>query len=351
VNSDAAQGDEALDYLDTAVIKLDADGRIIALNAAGAQCIGTGKSRALGQSLGALTKLPPELEESLKAVSGQGRGRHLQELQMHGGCYDCNIQFVDDGGVLLELHDLRWERQRARLQQHELQAGLMKLLSRNLGHEIRNPLGGIRGAAQMLAKELEADLQLPELAELSRMIMRESDRIEELIARFGQPTLELIPCDFYPLVTEVIDLLMAEFGESINVQRDFDPSLPPIQCDPTAVRQILLNLMRNACQAQARTILLRTRIAHEPTLLQTTSPVLRVDVVDDGAGVPPALRPLLFLPLVTGRRDGTGLGLALAQQMAATHGGMLNYEPREDQNGVSGSRFTLLLPIRSDSGE
>lgn len=341
---DASPGSAALELLDTAIIRLDAAGRVVDLNPAAEQCIGAGRERARGRSLASLTELPPELESVLTTMDGPGRDRHLQELQMRGGSYDCTVQAVDDGSVLLELHNLQWERRRSKLQQRELQAGLMELLSRNLGHEIRNPLGGIRGAAQMLAKELDNEQELPELATLARMIMRESDRIEELIARFGRPSLEPADVDFYPLLAEVIELLRAEFGDAVSIERDFDPSLPPLYCDAAALRQILLNLLRNACQAQARTIGLRTRILHDPALLQTSQAALRVEIEDDGAGVPEALRPLLFLPMVTGRRDGTGLGLALAQQMAAAHGGMLSFDPLDKR----GSRFTLLLPLRAE---
>ena len=332
----------ALELLDTAVIRLDGHARILDMNAAAEQCIGAGRERAIGNELAAVTEVAPELAEVISSPTHPGM--HLQELQMRGGLYDCTLKIGEDGGLLLELHNLQWERSRSRLQQRELQAGLMELLSRNLGHEIRNPLGGIRGAAQMLANELSNDAGLPDLATLARLIMREADRIEELIARLGRPTLEASETDFYPLLDEVIELLRAEFGDEISIERDFDPSLPTLYCDPGAVRQILHNLVRNACQAGATALILRTRIEHDPALLQSDQAALRVDIVDDGAGVPESLRPLLFLPLVTGRRDGTGLGLALAQQMAAGHGGLLTYEPRND---AQGSRFTMLMPLRT----
>lgn len=351
MNSELVRGDDALELLDTAVIRLDAQGRVVDLNAAATQCLGVGRDRARGQALGTAIDLPQELRLAIEFIPGETRGRHLQELQMPGGTYDCRIQATADGSMLLELHDLRWEHHRSRLQQREIQSGLMELLSQNLGHEIRNPLGGIRGAAQMLANELESDLDLPDLTRLARMIMRESDRIEELIARFGQPSLAKEPSEIYPLLSEVTDLILAEYGDTITIQRDFDPSIPRINCDPAAVRQILLNLVRNGCQAQSQSITLRTRIAHDPALLQSAQPVLSVQVIDDGMGVPPKLRPLLFLPLVTSRRDGTGLGLALAQQMAAAHDGLLSYQPRQEMDGSEGSCFTLLLPIRSDIHE
>ncbi|MDX1555607.1 MAG: ATP-binding protein [Xanthomonadales bacterium] len=350
MSQNSSRGALALDLLDTAVIRLDVAAHVVDLNPAAEKCIGVGRERARGQALAALTDLPQELEYALEAAPRQGL--HLQELRMRGGVYDCTVQSVEDGSLLLELHDLQWERSRMKLQQRELQSGLMELLSRNLGHEIRNPLGGIRGAAQMLAKELSDEMDSPDLATLARMIMRESDRIEELIARFGQPLLHPAETAFYPLLDEVIELLTAEFGTQVRIDRDFDPSLPPLHCDAGAVRQILHNLLRNACQAQASRIRLRTRVVHDPSLLQTRHAALKVDVEDDGVGVPESLRPLLFLPMVTGRRDGTGLGLALAQQMAAAHGGLLSYEPCSNEAGDnSGSRFTLLLPLGNGEAE
>lgn len=344
---DEARRAAALELLDTAVVLLDSGGCVLELNAAAEQCLGAGRERARGQPLDAVTEVPVELGQAVLAMPGNGAGRHLQELKMRGGSYDCTVQTGDDGSLLLEFHNLEWERRRMKLQQRELQSGVMELLSRNLGHEIRNPLGGIRGAAQMLATELGSEQELPELATLARLIMRESDRIEELIARFGQPSLQPADTDFYPLLMEVLELLRAEFGETVRIEQDFDPSLPPLHCDAAAVRQILHNLLLNACQAQAGVVLLRTRVVHDPALLQSAHAALRIDVEDDGAGVPEALRPLLFLPMVTGRRDGTGLGLALAQQMAAAHGGMLTYESLPGEGGDGGSRFSLILPLRS----
>jgi len=129
----------------------------------------------------------------------------------------------------------------------------------------------------------------------------------------------------------------------VRIERDYDPSIPEISADASAIRRVFLNLLRNACQAGATVIRLRTRIEHSHALLQTgPGSVIRVDISDNGLGVPEALRSLLFLPLVTGRRDGTGLGLALSQQIASAHGGLLTFEPLE-----RGSRFTLFLPFVS----
>ena len=172
MNSELVRGGDALELLDTAVIRLDEQGRVVDLNVAATQCLGVGKDRARGQALGTVVDLPQELRLAIEFIPGETRGRHLQELQMPGGTYDCRIQATADGSMLLELHDLRWEHHRSRLQQREIQSGLMELLSQNLGHEIRKPLGGIRGAAQMLANELESEVDGQDLTRLELLCVR-----------------------------------------------------------------------------------------------------------------------------------------------------------------------------------
>ena len=336
---------ELLDLLDSAVILLDRGGRIERMNAAAEQCIAAGRDRALGRPLADVTFLPPEVRAALRQPPRDGSGLRLHEIALAGGQFDCTLKTTRDGGLLLELHDLEWEHRRTRLQQRELQTGLLDLLGRNLGHEIRNPLGGIRGAAQMLAAELAA----PDMAQLARLIMREADRIDELLHSLGQPRFANEPFDLYPVLDEAIGLLKAEFGARVAFNRDFDPSIPPILGDAAAIRRVLLNLLRNACEARSRRVELRTRIEHGGALLQATrAGVLRLDVTDDGEGVPDSLRGLLFLPMVTGKRGGTGLGLALSQQIAAAHGGLICYEPA-GAGGSTGSRFSLYLPLERQS--
>ena len=326
-----------LDLLDTVVIRLDGMGRLIQMNAAAENCFLVSRDRAMGRVIWEVAAVPLELRDAIHDPPGTSQGLRLHELKLGGGIYDCTIQAVEDGTLLLELNNLEWEHMRVRLQQREVQTGMLGLLSRNLAHEVRNPLGGIRGAAQMLAAELESG----ELCTLARLIMLESDRIDELILRFGQPELVRRQVDIYPLLDEAIDLLGAEFGDSVHVERDYDPSIPAIRADATAIRQVIVNLLRNACQANSKLVVIRTRVEHSSALLQSDeNSVLRLDVIDDGQGVPESLQSLLFLPLVTGRRDGTGLGLSLSQQIASAHGGLLTFEALD-----KGSRFSLYLPL------
>lgn len=337
MTADSQQIQRVLDLLDTGVVRLDDAGLIRFMNSAAEHCLLVSRDRAVGNRLEDIAHVPEELTRAMGAEDEMGYSIRLHEVRLGGELYDCTVQMTRDGWRMLEFHNLEWEQMRLRLQQREVQTGMLNLLSRNLGHEVRNPLGGIRGAAQMLADELESG----ELATLARLIMRESDRIDELIQKFGQPELELAVCDLYPLLDEALDVLAVDFGDSVQVERDLDPSIPPISADAPAIRQVLLNLLRNACQAGATVLLIKTRIEHgNGVLASSRSSVIRIDIVDNGRGVPDSLRSLLFLPLVTGRRDGTGLGLALSQQIASAHGGLLTFEPLEQ-----GSCFSLYLPL------
>ena len=339
---DPAQAISVLDRLDTGVVTLGRTGRIQLMNSAAENCMLLSRDRACGQPIHELADVPGELCDAIRHVPDGKQNIRLHELKLAGGLYDCTIQSMDDGKLLLEFHDLEWEKMRLRLQQRELQTGMLELLSKNLGHEVRNPLGGIRGAAQMLADELESG----DLAELARLIMRESDRIDELIQRFGQPELERRELDLYPMLDEALEILAAEFRDAVHIERDYDPSIPCLTGDRVAMRRLVLNLLRNACQAGAGRIVIRTRVEYgSPFLHDGHSRAIRLDVVDDGAGVPDSLRSLLFLPFVTGRRDGTGLGLAVSQQIAAAHGGLLTFEALDP-----GSCFSLFLPFGEENG-
>jgi two-component system nitrogen regulation sensor histidine kinase GlnL len=326
-----------LDSLSTAVVKLDDLGCVRYMNAAAEHCLATGRERAHGLLFQDIEGIPDALIQAISTTTSEQHGRHLRECKLAGGWFDCNIQPMREQHLLLEFYDLKWQLQQSKLQQREVQTGMMDLLRRNLGHEIRNPLGGIRGAAQMMAAELNGR----ELGTLAELIMREVDRIDELLARFGQPELERRPVDLHHVLQETTELLRLESAESVNIIHDYDPSIPQISADASALRQLVLNLMRNTFQAGATEVRIRSRVDYDSGLLQPgTSSVVRLDIEDNGCGVPESLRSMLFLPLVTGRRDGTGLGLALAQQIAAAHEGLLTYAPRE-----IGSRFTLRLPL------
>ena len=210
---------------------------------------------------------------------------------------------------------------------------------RSLAHELKNPLGGLRGAAQLIARRvLDADLRA-----YAGIIVAEVDRLGQLTDRLLAPVARRAMARMnVHTALERVRLLLAADG--VDVMRDYDPSLPELDGDPDRLVQVLLNLGRNALEADARQLVLRTRFERGALLALARGDAIRIDVVDDGAGVADEVRATLFLPLVSGREGGTGLGLAIAHEVLAEHGGRIGFE------SVPGRTvFSCWLPVPETS--
>ncbi|MCC6591996.1 MAG: PAS domain-containing sensor histidine kinase [Xanthomonadales bacterium] len=214
-------------------------------------------------------------------------------------------------------------------------------MARALAHEIKNPLAGLHGAAQLLERELPNKA----LREYTTVIRAEADRIRRLVDRLLQkPDVAHAGQAFnvHEVLERVRTLIEAEAAGRAGVVRDYDPSLPDIDGHPDRLTQALLNLARNALQSGARTVRLRTRAERRARIGEHVCKLaLRIDVCDDGPGVPEALRESLFLPFVTGRDEGTGLGLPVALAIAREHGGTLAFVSRPGS-----TTFSLLIPVQ-----
>ncbi len=218
-------------------------------------------------------------------------------------------------------------------------------LIRNLAHEIRNPLGGLRGSAQLLERELD-QLRLPggrsgELREYTQVIIKEADRLQSLMDRLltphREPRIEAV--SVHEVLERVRSLVRAEFG--LEVRRDYDPSLPEVMGDREQLIQAVLNVARNAAQAGAPSVTFRTRAVRQITILRHRCKLaLELQVVDDGPGVPEGIQERIFNPLVSGREGGSGLGLSLAQTFVQYHQGVVEFESRPGR-----TVFTILLPL------
>jgi two-component system nitrogen regulation sensor histidine kinase GlnL len=210
-------------------------------------------------------------------------------------------------------------------------------LIRNLAHEIKNPLGGLRGSAQLLERELEK----VELREYTQVIIKEADRLQKLMDRMLTPhrAPRVEPVSIHEVLERVRSLVEAEFG--VTVQRDYDPSLPDILGDREQLIQAALNIARNAAQAGAATIEFRSRAVRQITLLRSRYRLaLELQIIDDGPGVPEEIQDRIFNPLVSGREGGTGLGLSLAQTFVQYHRGVIEFESRPGR-----TTFRILLPL------
>ena len=267
-------------------------------------------------------------------LSAPGRGRHRLA---------CTITPVEVEGLsaLVEFREIDSQRKIAREERilHEQQ--LNRELIRNLAHEIRNPLGGIRGAAQLLEHELERR----ELREYTEVIRKEADRLQLLMDRLLSPHRmpQPVPVNIHEVLERVRSLIIAEYPDTLQVQREYDASLPDLLADKEQLIQAVLNIVRNAAQAMdgRGTILLRSSIARRITLAKKRYRLgILVEIADDGPGIPADLQNKIFHPLVSGREGGSGIGLMIAQTYINQHRGLVEFESRPGH-----TRFSLLLPI------
>jgi two-component system, NtrC family, nitrogen regulation sensor histidine kinase GlnL len=251
----------------------------------------------------------------------------------------CTVTRIDAFGaaLLAELRPIEQQLRIAREERQLFEQQANRELIRNLAHEIKNPLGGLRGSAQLLERELER----PELREYTQVIIKEADRLQLLMDRMLTPhrAPRLQPVVFHEVLERVRSLIKAEFG--IEIQRDYDPSLPQPSGDREQLIQAVLNIARNAAQAGAASIVFRTRSVRQVTILrQRHRLALELQVVDDGPGVPEEIQERIFNPLVSGREGGTGLGLSLAQTFIQHHKGVIEFESRPGR-----TIFRILIPL------
>ena len=293
--------------------------------------------RARGASLLRLVDDEPELRDILPRVMHTG-DHYANELRLgppevHADerVVDCRVSPLDmeDAALLVEITDVtrrsRISRENALLIQH----GAGRQMIRQLAHEIKNPLGGIRGAAQLLERQLDAD----ELREYTDVVISETDRLASLVDTLlgpgGAPNKQ--PVNVHELLEYVVRIVEAENPRRLMFVRDYDPGLPLIDLDRDQVIQAFLNLVSNAAAAldgQGK-ITLRSRAVTNFTIGDTRHRVIAsIEIEDDGPGIPPDMQDSVFYPLVTGRPDGTGLGLPAAQELLSRHGGLIEFESR-----------------------
>lgn len=337
--------DEATwDALSTPLLRLDAAGRIVLANAACARWLGVSRRRLPGLQAGALEPEGQQLAGQLASAPQSPVRLRGIGLAVPGSEA---TRFADlwltptDAGYWLELHpvDEFPGADPAQLLPAALTASLQ-----GLAHELRNPLAGIKGAAQLLARRVD-----PEARELTTIIEGEAQRLASLVERLlnPAPARALSAVNVHAVLERVVRLAESDAGWAVRLQRDYDPSLPELPGDPDALTQSVWNLVRNAIEAGAGSVTLRTRAEHGVRIGEVLQPLaLRLDIIDDGRGVPPELAEHLLLPLVSGRADGTGLGLAQAQQVARAHRGVLVWRSRPGH-----TVFTLLLPLTAEDAD
>ncbi|HZH44020.1 MAG TPA: ATP-binding protein [Lysobacter sp.] len=336
--------DPALDALATPLLRLRADRTLAACNAAFARWLGVGARRLHGLPLAALELDPGSLTDALARVPPGAAPLRVRRARLgfagNERFADVWLSALDDGGWQLEAHpvDEFPGQDPAQLLPSALSAAL-----KGLAHELRNPLAGVKGAAQLLARRVDDDAG----RELVALIGGEVERLTALLDRLLHPAPPQphAPLNIHAVLERVLRLAENDAGWAVRLVRDYDPSLPELAGDADRLTQAAWNLVRNAIEAGAGTVTLRTRAEHAVRIGEHAYPLaLRIEVADDGRGVPEALAERIFLPLVSGRAEGTGLGLALAQQVAREHRGSLAYRSRPGH-----TVFTLLLPVLDEA--
>jgi two-component system nitrogen regulation sensor histidine kinase GlnL len=345
--------DRILDNLSTAVLAFDAQLRLTSVNPAGEMLIGASAKKIVGQRLAEIVPGGRRLEDTLRQTlvarrSFTARGVPLRLPAGGRVTVDCTATpLIDDNAgndaLIVELVQVdRWMKLAREENEIDRQAA-NRAVMRGLAHEIKNPLGGLRGAAQLLERELPDK----DLREYTRIIIHEADRLRNLVDRMTGPTraLQREPLNIHSVLEHVRKLIEVENPAGLTIRRHYDPSLPLCAGDRESLIQALLNIVRNAVQALGGrgTIELRTRVERGLTLgSERHRLALRVDVEDHGPGIPEELRERIFYPMVTGRPEGTGLGLAIAQDLVQRHGGLIAFESEPGR-----TVFSLYLPLEN----
>ena len=329
------------DLLATPLVWSGVDGRIRGANPAFCRWLGVSVRRLLGQPLVSLEAQGEVLAQRLANPATDLTRLPRLTLALPGETprfADGWLSAVEQGGWLLEAHPVD---EFQGTDPAQVLPGAFSAALKGLAHELRNPLAGLKGAAQLLARRATGrDADERELIEL---IGAEIERLNTLLEQLLSPAPQRphAPLNIHAALERVLRLVENEAGWSVRLLRDYDPSIPEFPGDGDRLTQALLNLVRNAIQAGATSVTLRTRVEHGLRIAeQPYALALRLEVADDGRGVPEELAEHLFLPLVSGRAEGTGLGLALTQQVAREHRGTLSYRSRPGH-----TVFTVLLPL------
>jgi two-component system nitrogen regulation sensor histidine kinase GlnL len=347
-----------IDSVGDGVIVIDLEGLVILMNPVAEEMAGVSSRISQGQSFAVIFKGETSLLELVEksAVSGMSISDHENVVLKKGGKFmpvsvSTSPLVMADGsraGTIVLLRDLTNIRDLEEAVRKADRLSALGTLAAGLAHEIKNPLGGIRGAAQLLEMELAED---DELRECTRVVLKEVQRVnrivEELLDLALPRKLNLVGVNLHKILAHIVFLQQqAVEGKPITFQRQLDPSIPAILADEGRITQLFLNLIKNAVEAlgESGVVTISSRIVSEYSMTQKgerRSRMVAVEITDDGAGIPTEVMEHLFTPFYTTKEKGTGLGLAICQKIVAEHRGMIRVESEEGR----GTTFTILLPL------
>jgi two-component system nitrogen regulation sensor histidine kinase GlnL len=346
-------GYEGLDLLSTAILLLDGCTRVVHVNQAAELLFDASRRTLIGQPAGRLIGNEAELAQLIEEAQANAFGQRKQIMEIRRPGRDpfpvrvvATAQYAENTPLVLEVSEIE---QQLKVDREERQLGLSEAnrqLLRNLAHEIKNPLGGVRGAAQLLEAELAGEQR-----EYTRVIIAEADRLQALVDRLLAPhRVEHVVADanIHEVCERVRLVMLSEFPRGLRFVRDYDASVPEFRGDREQLIQALLNIVRNAAEALEpriaigdAQITLRTRVARQVTIARARHRLaLDLHVIDNGPGIPDELKDRIFFPLVSGREGGSGLGLTLAQTFIQQHDGTIEVDSRPGRTD-----FRILIPL------
>ena len=337
-----------LEYLSTAVILLDDESRIVYINTAAEQLFDINDKILHGLPLQQVFTHTEQLGNAMQQAIQNNASYIEHDLTLgtnsHGKTHlHCSVSPLHFSRryLLLEFHAMDRSLKLAREEQMLDQTQSNRLLLRNLAHEIKNPLGGIRGAAQLLEQELDK----PALREYTQVIVQEADRLRTLMENLLAPqnASHYGTLNIHEVLERVRSVVLAEMPVGLKIRRDYDISLPALVGDKEQLIQVVLNIVRNAAQAMQGKglIIFRTRIVRQATLMKHRHRLaVMVQIIDSGPGIPQELKDKIFYPLVSGHADGHGLGLTLAQDFVSQHHGAIEFDSEPGR-----TCFTVMLPV------
>ncbi|MEN8711107.1 MAG: nitrogen regulation protein NR(II) [Arenicellales bacterium] len=350
-----------VENMETAVLLFDDKLKLKAINPAAENLLQASSRKLLGQNHDFVFPFNSECCDILSSVLTENRAITEREIRLKLTTGDViaidfsatplNRSTQDVSEIIVEINRvdrlLRLAREDNLQEQYEATREILK----SMAHEIKNPLGGLRGAAQLLDMELDDDT----LKEYTRVIIKEADRLSGLVDKMSGPNkpLDLQPVNIHACLEHVRTLINAEFPEMISITTSYDPSLPEILGDQDALTQVILNISRNAVHAMIDT---PEASSGEPNTLRfSTRPVgkftignvlhrqvLRLDIQDNGPGIPEKLQATVFYPLITGKPEGTGLGLSIVQNIINQHHGLVEFTSKKGK-----TVFSIFLPLES----
>jgi two-component system nitrogen regulation sensor histidine kinase GlnL len=346
-----AQNPRILDHLTDAVLVFDTANRLTYINPAGEMLFAVSARQVIGMRARSIFGLSDRnIETDFKRAMQRGETLTKRNLTLGTPSQPVTVNLTvvpihDVEGqpemVLVEIEQLDRHLRISMEEQMLAQQNAGRMLLRGLAHEIKNPLGGLRGAAQLLERELpDADLR-----EYTRIIMDESDRLQSLVDRMLGPNkpLTMESINIHKILERVRQLVQVEAPAGVIIDRDYDPSIPPVMGDGDLLIQAILNIVRNAAQAVGvrGRIQIKTRIDRQVTIGHRRNRMaVKIEIHDDGPGIPPGLMGQIFYPMVTGRAEGTGLGLSIAQSLINQHGGLI-----ECSSEPGHTVFSIFLPL------